>query len=86
MVGRRQLFLRQADVVIAYLHAAMPDEVDIKLPAICGDDPNMVRQLLRTLYGHPKAGHLWNVDFVQFMWGEGFLQCSQEKCLLYRQT
>ena len=86
LVGRKQLFIRQADVVTAYLNAAMPDEVYVKLPSICGDDPTLVRRLLRALYGHPKAGNLWNFDFVNFMLGEGFLQCSRDKCLFFHPT
>ena len=43
--------------------------------------PNLVRQLLRALYGHPRAGQLWNVDLIQFMLGEGFIQCSRDECL-----
>ena len=82
MVGRRQLFLRQADVITAYLNAQMPDEVYIKLPKICGDEDNLVRRLWKALYGHPKAGNLWNSDFVKFML-EGFKQCARDKCLFY---
>ena len=81
MVGRKNLFLRQADAITAYLNTEMPDEVYIKLPSICGDDADMVRHILRALYGHPKAGQLWNVDFVQFMVSEGLVQCPRDKCL-----
>ena len=55
MVGRNNLFLRQVDIITAYLNTEMPDEVYIKLLSICGDDADMVRHLLRALYGHPKA-------------------------------
>ena len=47
----------------------MLDEVYVKLPSICGDDPDMVRYLLHALYGHPRAGQLWNDNFIQFMLG-----------------
>ena len=73
-------------MVTAYLNAAMPDEVYIRLPSICGGDPALVRRLLRALYGHPKAGNLWNCDFVTFMLGEGFLQCTRDKCLFFHPT
>ena len=26
---------------------------------------------------------MWNVDFVQFMLGEGFMQCLRDKCLFF---
>ena len=55
MVGRNNLFLRQVDIITAYLNTEMPDEVYIKLPSICGDDADMVRRLLHALFGHPKA-------------------------------
>ena len=58
------------------IHAAMPDEVYVRLPSICGDDPRLVRKLFRALYGHSKAGQLWNVHFVQFMlWRVFYLLC-----------
>ena len=35
MVARKKLFMRQADVVTAYLNANMPHEVYVKLTYIC---------------------------------------------------
>ena len=76
--------MRQADVVTAYLNADMPDEVYIKLPKICGDDPSMVRRLYKALYGHLKARQLWNRDFVGFTSDEGFNATSRDECLFFR--
>ena len=45
--GREKLFIRQADVVTAYLNAAMDEEVFIKLPKICGDNSTQVQQLFK---------------------------------------
>ena len=53
--GRERLYLRQADVVTAYLNADMDEEVYIKLPKICGDDSNQVRPLLKALWS-PESG------------------------------
>ena len=58
--------MRQADVVTAYLNADMPDEVYIKLPKICGDDPNMVRRLCKHCMDILKLGNcgimtLWDL-------------------------
>ena len=78
--GREKLYIRQADVVTAYLNAAMDEEVFIKLLKICSDDSSQVRQLLKALYGHPKAGQLWNNKIVGFMKNEGFIQSVQDKC------
>ena len=76
--------MRQGDVVTAYLNTDMQDEVYIKLPKICGDDPNLVRRLQNALYGHPKAGQLWNRDFVGFTCDEGFAATSRDRCLFFR--
>ena len=43
-----------------------------------------VRQLLKALYGHPKAGQLWNNKFVGFMKNEGFIQSVRDKCFFYQ--
>ena len=84
MAACKNLFMRQADVVTAYLNAEMPDEVYIKLPKNCGDDQNMVRRLYKALYGHPTAGKLWNTDFVGFTGDEGFTATSRDRCLFFR--
>ena len=62
----------------------MPDEVYVRLPSICGDQPGYVRRLYKALYGHPKAGNLWNCDFVTFARIEGFQPTARDKCLFFR--
>ena len=79
--------MRQADVVTAYLNADMPDEVYknyLNSAHVHGDDPNMVRRLQKALYGHPKAGKLWNTVFVGFTRDEGFTATSRDRCLFFR--
>ena len=49
----------------------MDEEVYIKLPKISVDDLVKVRRFFRALYGHPKAGQLWNSKFVRFMKNQG---------------
>ena len=83
LVAEKKLHIRQGDVVTAYLNAPMTDEVYIKLPIICGDPTHSVRRLLKAIYGHPKAGQLWNDKFVSFMISMGFLQCSRDPCFFY---
>ena len=76
MAARKKLFMMQADVVMAYLNANMPDEVFVKLPTL-------VRRLQKALYGHPSAGKLWNTDFVVFTSDEGFSPTSRDRCLFF---
>ena len=83
LVAEKKLHMRQGDIVAAYLNAPMTDEVYIKLPAICGDPSQSVRRLLKAIYGHPKAGQLWNDKFVSFMISAGFLQCSRNPYFFY---
>ena len=68
-------------IVTAYLNATMNEEVYVKLPRVCEDDPTLVRQLCKALYGHPRAGQLWNKKFVDFMLALGFVQSLRDKCL-----
>ena len=56
----------------------------VRLPSICGDDPTLVRRLQKALYGHPKAGKLWNTAFVGFTGDEGFSPTSRDRCLFFR--
>ena len=62
----------------------MPDEVHIKLPSICGDNPDIVRKLLRALCNHSKSGNLWKTDFINFMVQEDFQWCSRDMQLFVR--
>ena len=57
--------------------------IHVRLPNICGEDRLLVRQLFKALYGHPKAGQLWNKVFVKFLIGKGFQQSSKDKCLFF---
>ena len=77
------MFLKQGDVVTAYLNADMDEQVYIKLPKICGDEEGFVGELWKALYGRPKAGQLWNNTFVNTMTKMGFKQSSQKRCFLY---
>ena len=67
----------------AYLNAEMDEEVYIKLLSICGDDEALVRQLWKALYGHPKAGQLWNKVRVKFLTQRVFTQSVQDKCFFF---
>ena len=71
-------------LLLTFKNADMDEEVYIKLPKICGDDSNQVRPLLKALYGHPKAGQLWNNKFVTFMKEEGFIQSVRDLCVYFK--
>ena len=53
--AQRKYFIRQIDIVTAFLNAPMSDTCYIKLPKVCGDPPDLVRQLFKALYGHVEA-------------------------------
>ena len=77
------IFCEQGDIVTAYLNTEMKDEVYVRLPKVCNENPRKVRRLLKALYGHPKTGQLWNDQFVQFMLSLHFSQCSRDPCFFY---
>ena len=68
-----QVASKQTDEVTAYLnaHISIDKEVYVRLPEICGDDGALVRQLYKAMYGHPKAGKLWNRVVIKFLIGKG---------------
>ena len=65
----------------AFLNAPMSDTCYIKLPKVCGDPPDLVRQLFKALYGHVEAPKLWNMEWSAVMVGLGFVQSRRDPCL-----
>ena len=74
-------FIRQIDIVTAFLNAPMTDTCYIKLPRVCGDPPDLVRKLFKALYGHVEAPKLWNMEWSTVMQDLGFVQSKRDPCL-----
>ena len=72
--AQRKYFIRQIDIVTAFLSASLPAVCCIKLPDVCGDPPGFVRQLFIALYLHIEALKLWNQEWSTVMASLGFVQ------------
>ena len=79
--AQRKYFIRQIDIVTAFLNAPLPDICYVKLPKVCGDPPDLVRQLFKALYGHVEAPKLWNLERSAVMVSLGFVQSKRDPCL-----
>ena len=71
-----KFFIRQIDIITAFLNAPLPDICYMKLPKVCGDPPGLVRQLFKALYGHVEAPKLWNLEWSAVMISFGFVQSN----------
>ncbi|CAI7930314.1 unnamed protein product, partial [Closterium sp. NIES-54] len=59
VAASRRLSLRQIDVTNAFLYAPVDVNIFVELPHGFVDDPSLVCQLLKSLYGIKQAPRLW---------------------------
>ena len=79
--AQRKYFIRQIDIVTAFLNAHLPEVCYVKLPKVCGDPPGLVRQFSKALYRHVEAPKLWNLEWSAVMSSLGFVQSKRDPCL-----
>ena len=72
----------QVDINTAYVQSKL--EEDIYMWGIPGYDlpRGKCYKLLRSLYGLPQSGRNWNILFVSYLLGMGFVQIREDLCLL----
>lgn len=79
--------LEQMDVVTAFLHGRLEEEVYMTIPPymnIIGDTRGKVLRMKGGLYGLKKSSHVWNKMFNDFMVKSGFTQCKMDTCIYTR--
>ncbi|MEO5660525.1 MAG: reverse transcriptase domain-containing protein, partial [Polaromonas sp.] len=80
------LELVQMDVVTAFLHAEIKEQVYMKQPQGYEQGNNLVCLLLKALYGTKQAPHDWNEVLNSFMLSIGFKRCVSDSCVYVRTT
>ena len=76
----------QMDVVTAFLHGRLEEEVYMKIPQYM-NIPNSEGKVLRlrgALYGLKQSSNVWGRTFERFMIKSGFRQCKMDTCIYYR--
>ena len=79
--------LEQMDVVTAFLHGQLDEEVYMKIPPymnIKGNPEGKVIRMLGALYGLKQSGYVWNKMFHKFMINAGFQQLKMDTCIYTR--
>ena len=79
--------LEQMDVVTAFLHGRLEEEVYMTIPPymnIIGDTRGKVLRMKGALYGLKQSSHVWNKMFNDFMVKSGFTQCKMDTCIYTR--
>ena len=81
--------LDQMDVVTAFLHGRLNEEVYMKIPpymVVGGGSENKVLKMKGALYGLKQSSNVWNNMFTEFMIKSGFRQCVMDTCMYTRGT
>jgi chemotaxis protein histidine kinase CheA len=86
LVALMSLELVQMDVITAFLHADMEEEVYMKQPRGYQQDNNMVLKLNKSLYGTKQASHNWNGVLNVFILSVGFTRCTTDTCIYVKQS
>ena len=79
--------LEQMDVITAFLHGRLEEEVYMKIPPrmyIDGGAEGKVLRLKGALYGLKQSSHVWQEMFKKFTISEGFTQCVMDTCIYMR--
>ena len=76
------------DVVTAFLHGRLEEEVFMKIPPYM-NIPNSESKVLKSkgaLYGLKQSSNVWGRTFEKFMLKSGFKQCVMDTCIYTRGT
>lgn len=80
VAAARDLTLHQADVRTAFLHAALDEDIYVKLPW------GQLAHLRKSLYGLKQAPLAWNKDLTSVMKRLNFAQSQTDPCLFTKHT
>lgn len=78
------LEIDQMDVVGAYLHGKLDEEIYMRQPAGFDDGSGQVCKLKRALYGLRQAGREWNKVLDSFLLHLRFRRCATDMCVYIR--
>ncbi|KAH9716149.1 Integrase catalytic domain-containing protein [Citrus sinensis] len=87
MTTVHDLELDQLDVKTAFLHGRLQKEILMTQPEgyVDSEKPNHVCLLKRSLYGLKQSPRQWYLRFDEFMLSHGYLRCSFDCCVYYKQ-
>jgi hypothetical protein len=82
-VAAEGLELFQIDVANAYLNGVIDAQIYMRQPTGFEDKcyPNLVWELLKSLYGLKQAGNIWNAAIHSYILEIGFTRTSTDLCI-----
>lgn len=83
LAAAQDLEIRQADVVTAFLHAPVEEELYIELPPGYGK-PGMVARLNKAVYGLRQGPHVWNKALDKSLKRLSFRRSQVDPCIYVR--
>ena len=81
VANEKGLPLRHFDVAQAYIRASLDEEVDMKLPAGCGEQSKRTAKLGRAIYGLKQSGRKWSHLCAAPPITDEFEQCKAGPCI-----
>ena len=86
IAGILSMTVEQADIVAAFLHGRLEDEVYVEQPKnFCENDPaDYVLRLKKCLYGLDVSPRRWNETFDKEMCNLGYTRSMADPCLYFR--
>ena len=78
--------MHQLDIVGAYLHGKLDEEIFMTQPEEYDDGTGQVYQLNKALYGLKQAGRVWNQTLHNHLINLGYKQLASDHCVYIRKS
>lgn len=86
LAAKMNLHIRQLDVVTAFLHGSLQEEIFMLQPEGFKDNSAKVCKLNKSLYGLKQASRNWYEKLTNFLEKNGMQRCNADSCVYYSST
>lgn len=83
LAAKMDLHIRQIDVVTAFLHGDLKEEIYMLQPERYSDGSNRICRLSKSIYGLKQASRMWYEKMTKFLTTSGLKQSANDQCVYY---
>lgn len=83
LAAKMNLHIRQIDVVTAFLHGDLKEEIYMLQPKAFNDGTHRVCRLNKSIYGLKQASRMWYEKMTDFLTKNGLKQSTNDQCVYY---
>lgn len=83
IAAKFDLNIRQFDVVTAFLHGTLDEEIYMTQPEGFSDNSNRVCKLIKSIYGLKQSSRVWNTTLNKVLLDFGLKRSSTDQCVYY---